>query len=264
MSTTALRLCGVPLSQPFRAVAWALLQKKTKFAVEIAVPGMGGKVGTKGEAFQARSPLGHIPLLVDSGLTLSESGAILTYLAETGGWSDLYPDAPAARAKVNSYMHWHHNATRSLAFLNTPIIRPDMGEVTDEEMAARKVRAGSTLGALADGWLGGEGRSKSSVGGLGRGGFLGGSEAPTVADLLAYEEVVQVSERYLNLVDTSAHPRVADWLDRMGELPYHAEAHAALQSLGDLAAPNETPIPKRLAAATKAGMQALKAVQEEW
>jgi len=52
---------------------------------------------------------------------------------------------------------------------------------------------------------------------------------------------------------------VAAWLERMAALPYHDESHVALTVLGDLAAPNELPMMKRLGAATKAGMEAIAA-----
>ena len=52
---------------------------------------------------------------------------------------------------------------------------------------------------------------------------------------------------------------MAAWLERMATLPYHEEAHVALKVMGDLAAPNELPMMKRLGAATKAGMEAIAA-----
>ena len=45
-----LKLHGVPLSQPFRSVAWACLQKRLPFEVALVVPGMTSKMGSKGPA----------------------------------------------------------------------------------------------------------------------------------------------------------------------------------------------------------------------
>jgi glutathione S-transferase len=54
--------------------------------------------------------LGIIPALESScGAHLTESAAILAFLADKHGWSDLYPTDITQRAKVNEYMHWHHN-----------------------------------------------------------------------------------------------------------------------------------------------------------
>jgi glutathione S-transferase len=47
------------------------------------------------------NPLGGIPSLDDDGLILSESNAILRYLANREGRTDLYPSEPAARAAVD-------------------------------------------------------------------------------------------------------------------------------------------------------------------
>ena len=41
-----LKLYGVPLSQPFRSVAWALLKKREPFTVKMVVPGMKVSEGT--------------------------------------------------------------------------------------------------------------------------------------------------------------------------------------------------------------------------
>ena len=35
-----------------------------------------------------------------------------TYLADKHGWSDLYPQDPLARARINEYLHFHHRNTR--------------------------------------------------------------------------------------------------------------------------------------------------------
>ena len=56
---------------------------------------------------------------------------------------------------------------------------------------------------------------------LGRGGdYIAGSH-PTLADLIAYEEVAQL--RFLNLLDFAPFPRSDAWLARMAKLPSHDE-----------------------------------------
>jgi glutathione S-transferase len=47
------------------------------------------------------NPLGGIPSLDDDGLVLSESNAILRYLANRQGRDDLYPSDPARRARID-------------------------------------------------------------------------------------------------------------------------------------------------------------------
>jgi glutathione S-transferase len=48
-----------------------------------------------------RYPFGTIPFLEDGELALGESNAILRYLANREGATDLYPSQPAARARVD-------------------------------------------------------------------------------------------------------------------------------------------------------------------
>ena len=103
MVTASIRLHGVPLSQPFRSVAWAMLQKRVPFDVSIVVPGASKpKNGSRNEAFLKINPTGSIPMLTDtsSGISLFESPAILTYLAERHGWDDLLPRDLALRSRV--------------------------------------------------------------------------------------------------------------------------------------------------------------------
>ena len=110
-----LKLHGVPLSQPYRAVAWALLQKRVPFETALVVPGSPKKMGSRHEDFLAKAPLGKVPVIEDNGVVVQEAAAILGYLGETRDWSaDLYPSDAAARARVNSFMHWHHQGTRQL------------------------------------------------------------------------------------------------------------------------------------------------------
>jgi hypothetical protein len=89
------------------------------------------------------------------------------------------------------------------------------------------------------------------------GGFIAGAPSASLADLLAYEEVVQLSSKFGDVLSLSAFPRVEAWLDRMARLPFHDEAHAACAALGRLRDSPDLPMGKRMAAATKAGLKAL-------
>ena len=99
-------LHGVQLSQPFRSIAWVLLQKKVPFQCAMVIPGSTGKMGSKAPPYLELSPTGMVPMLQDGALCLSESPAILEYLCTKHGWEDLYPTDPAQRAKLSAAMHW--------------------------------------------------------------------------------------------------------------------------------------------------------------
>lgn len=54
----------------------------------------------------AVNPAGKLPVLADGDFLLSESCAIMQYLAEQVPGQSLYPAAPAARADVNRWLFW--------------------------------------------------------------------------------------------------------------------------------------------------------------
>ncbi len=57
------------------------------------------------EPFQKLNPSGMVPVLVDGDLTLTESSAILKYMAEKAG-SSAYPTDIKQRARINERMDW--------------------------------------------------------------------------------------------------------------------------------------------------------------
>jgi glutathione S-transferase len=56
------------------------------------------------ESYGALNPLAGIPTLVDDDLTLTESNAILRYLANRYGPDEIYPADPVARAPVDELL----------------------------------------------------------------------------------------------------------------------------------------------------------------
>lgn len=241
-----LQLFGVPLSQPVRAVAWACLQKRLAFDFKMVVPGLKTKGGSAHADFLALNPLGTVPAIRDGEMVVGESSAILGYLGDTYVWRDLYPSEPSSRTRIHEYCAWHQANTRSLAALFGPKVRPDMAHIYEEKLPQLQQTAARAVTLLDEHWLEADA-------------FIGNQSLASIADLLAYEELATVA--MCELLDLSPFPKVSGWLKRMAALPYHDEAHAALSHLGSLSKENDTPMPKRLAAASKAGLAAMAAAQ---
>ncbi len=92
-------LWGVGSARALR-VHWALIELGLEYRSE-RIQSRSGETETP--AYRRLNPRGKIPVLEDGGLVLCESGAIVTYLAETYGNGRLIPAGGAERAK---YFEW--------------------------------------------------------------------------------------------------------------------------------------------------------------
>lgn len=169
------------------------------------------------EPFVTLNPNRLVPVLEDGDFRLTESAAILIYLAEKNGFPEM-PSDPAGRARVNEVMHWaSFNFYREWGYnLGYPQLFPHHKRPSDE--AHRVVvewgrdKARFWLQVLDGHWLG-DGRA-----------WLTG-EAITVADyyvggLVALGDIIRW--------DFAATPNVAAWLGRVKGLAHWAEVSAAL------------------------------------
>ncbi|MFO1141500.1 MAG: glutathione S-transferase family protein [Amaricoccus sp.] len=167
--------------------------------------------------FTGVNPNRLVPVLEDGDFRLTESAAILIYLAEKNGFPEMPADVEA-RARVNEVMFWaSFNFYREWGYnLGYPQLFPHHRRPTDE---AHKVvvewgrdKAAFWLQVLNDHWLG-DGRT-----------WLTG-EAITLADyyvggLVALGDMIRW--------DFSRTPNVAAWLGRIKALPHWGEVSEAL------------------------------------
>ena len=174
------------------------------------------------EPFAALNPNRLVPVLEDGDLRLTESSAILKYLADKID-SPAYPKDLRQRAKVNEMMDWFNtNFYRDFGYgwiypqLFAHHRRPD-DAVQRGTLAWGKERARIWLQVLNDHWLG-DGRP-----------YLCGDQI-TIADyfgasLLTLGEIIRV--------DFAAWPNVARWLANIKRLPSWPKVNEALNGFAE-------------------------------
>ena len=100
--------------------------------------------------------------------------------------------------------------------------------------------------------------------------YLAGGDHPSIADFLAYEEIVQLTELGLLNEDqllSRQFPRIYAWMGLMKDVPFYDVVHRSLVTLGDVTDDDDetnNPISKRLGIATKAGLKALMEAQRDF
>lgn len=167
--------------------------------------------------FEAVNPNHLVPVLEDGDFRLTESSAILKYLADKVD-SPLYPKDLKSRARVNERMDWvNTQLCRDLAYGTVyPQIFPLHKRRSDEAQSAQ-LQWGCER---AQGWL--KIMDQHLLGGQR---FLCG-DAMTIADYFA-SSFVALAE--LVGSDLAPYPNVRAWLARMKALPHWAEVNQVIE-----------------------------------
>jgi glutathione S-transferase len=170
--------------------------------------------------YSALNPNCLVPMLEDGDLRLTESSAILKYLADKIG-SPAYPRDLKQRAKVNEMMDWiNTNFYRDWGYnLCYPQLFPNLKRRSEEAQAATlefgKENAKRWLKVLDGHWLG---SNKT---------YLCGDRI-TIADYFG-SGIVSLGE--VIGVDFSPYPNVKRWLDTMKTLPNWNKVNEAFYGL---------------------------------
>jgi glutathione S-transferase len=174
------------------------------------------------EPYASLNPNRLVPMLVDDDLKLTESSAILKYLADKVG-SPTYPKDLKRRAKVNEAMDWiNSNFYRDWGYgLAYPQLFPHHKRRSEEAQAATlewgKQNAAKWLELLESHWIG----SKR---------YLCGDEI-TIADYFAVG-IVTLGE--LIGCDFSRYPNIQRWLASMKKLPSWESVNKEFYGLRDM------------------------------
>ncbi|MFC4277752.1 glutathione S-transferase family protein [Achromobacter aloeverae] len=123
-------------------VFWTLDELKLDYALHKA----GGEFGgLEAPAYLAMNPNGRVPTLVDDGLVLWESNAVVRYLAAQYGAGSLWPVAARERALSDKWMDW---ATVNFAAALAPLRQKRTTGGADTGLAAAADRVDRLAGML--------------------------------------------------------------------------------------------------------------------
>jgi glutathione S-transferase len=151
----------------------------------------------KAPSFLALNPLGQVPVLVDGGVTLRDSQAILVYLARKYGGEDWLPSDPATMGEV---MQWLSFACNEIAQGPNRLRLAKVFKFNVDQELARKIADGA-LGVLESRLTGRD--------------WLVGSR-PTIADLACYPYTALA---YEGGYDLAPYKAVQAWIKRVEALP---------------------------------------------
>ncbi|XP_061373753.1 glutathione S-transferase T1-like [Gastrolobium bilobum] len=175
--------------------------------------------------FREVNPLQKVPAIVHGSFNLSESHAILVYLASAfpGIADHWYPTDLFRRSKINSVMDWHHSNLRhgAMGYVVNTVLGPALGLPLNHKAAAEAEKVLlSSLSKLENIWLNGDAR------------FLLGGSQPSIADLSLVCELMQLEildEKDRNRI-LSPYKKVLRWIEdtRTATNPHFEEMHNIL------------------------------------
>jgi glutathione S-transferase len=158
-----------------------------------------------GAACREVNPSGRLPFLRDEGLTLSESNAMLRYLAQKWELEDWFPTRLAERATVEQWMDF------GAVHVNVPL-----GHLFVARWWSRIFGWPTSLGNIQNALADLRRNLPLVEGRLAASPYLAGSR-PTLADLVVLPFLALTDAIGLRLA--TEHPRLADWVARMTARP---------------------------------------------
>ncbi|XP_069136424.1 glutathione S-transferase theta-1-like [Argopecten irradians] len=207
------------MSQPCRALYIFLKLNKIPFEHKLVALRKGEHMG---EDFKKVSPISRVPVIDDDGFVLTESVAILKYLAAKHNVPDhWYPrNDIKAQARVDEFMNYQHLSTRinmAMLFQNLTIIPRMRNKPVDwKKVESFRKGVGITVDQIDKHFL------KDNRP------FLAGDNM-SIADILGICEVMQLyaccEERFIE-----SNPTVNAWAERLKPklAPYFEESNVVV------------------------------------
>ena len=174
------------------------------------------------EPYASFNPNRLVPVLQDDDLRLTESSAILKYLADKID-SPAYPKDLKQRAKVNEMMDWFNtNFYREYGYgFIYPQVFPnhkrESDAVQEATIAWGRERAQNWLTVLNDHWIGPDNS------------YVCGNQI-TIADYLG---IAFMTLGEIIRIDFSAYPNIHRWINNMKQLEHWGEINEALYGFAE-------------------------------
>ncbi|XP_071945455.1 glutathione S-transferase theta-1-like [Antedon mediterranea] len=189
------------LSQPSRSVILFAKLNNIPFVLENTSIAEGAH---QTKEFTAINPFQKVPAIQDGDFNLTESVAILKYLASTyktpAHW---YPSDVKKRARVDEYLAWQHVNTRlscaKVFWCEFLIPRMTGNPINKNKLENCLTGMNKTLTEIEDVFL----KDRK---------YLCGNEI-TIADIMGVSEVLQVSGSGRDPAE--GHPKLGAWIDRV-------------------------------------------------
>jgi glutathione S-transferase len=170
--------------------------------------------GHKKPEFTAINPMAALPALVDGDLMLSESNAILQYVADTQRAEQYYPTDPKKRADVNRWMLWEaaHWFPSCYVYLVEYVVKPLLNAEPDPAVIDKEAPNWHKLAGVLDQRLA---QSPWLVG-----------DSVTIADLAVAAPMHLHEQQRLPLGE---HPNLRRWMiEGVERLPCWQRTHEAV------------------------------------
>jgi len=190
------------MPQPVRSVLYFLQFSKIEYTYRPVSINEGEHLT---EEFSRINPFQTLPAIVHQGYNLWESAAIVTYLSEVYSIdNELYPKDLKIRARINAYLHWHHENMRTplSSYFFSKHIAPkalNAPPLTDSTERPYKQALDTWYDAV-------ENQLKET-------GFIARTPNKTIADIFAFNEV---SIGVLIPLDLPSHPLIHQWYTSIG------------------------------------------------
>lgn len=200
-----LKIYGHPLSQPYRSVLiFCELSQIPYETYELKFM----EFEQRSESYTKINPFQEFPAILHNDYNLWESPAIITYLSEVFNTDNQwYPKDLKKRARINSYLHWHHASVRTpiLDYYRAKTTFPyfyGKPKLTPEKEAGFVSRLQEFFNDFN--WI------------LSFTGYVAQTEELSIADVFAFNEVFNGQMIRINLSD---HPRILEWYSKLSNLP---------------------------------------------